>query len=575
MREKLTQKFHSLVEGDLSIVENPILTKGGEERLVEWRNRVLRDENGCAIGTLSSGTDITDRARAADALRTAEERMRFALQYADIGIWDMDYTTGLLQWSEALEAHYGLAPGAFERTFEAFAKRIHPQDRDATLAAIAAGMESGADFATEHRVVWPDGTERWLTGAGRVTRDQQGNPLRGLGISLDVTDRRKLEQQYHQAQKVEAIGRLTGGVAHDFNNVLTVVLSHACFLLEDLSDGDPRRADAMEIKTAAERAAGLTKQLLAFSRKQVLAPRALDLNAVIADMEKMLRRLIGEDIVLIVEPEPKLGVVKADRGQIEQVLMNLAVNARDAMPKGGTLTLRTINVQIDEEYRATQVAMTAGDYVMFSVSDSGSGMSAEVQQHMFEPFFTTKETGKGTGLGLSTCHGIVRQSGGYICVDSELGRGTVFKVYLPQIDGVVQAQPARSGVPDLRGTETVLLVDDDEKVRAAALSILERRGYKVLEANGAHQALANAENHTGVIDLVLSDVVMPGESGPDLVEGLRAARPKIAVLLMSGFTEHAVVERAIAEGANYVQKPFTPETLAGRVREVLDRRNPQ
>ena len=286
----------------------------------------------------------------------------------------------------------------------------------------------------------------------------------------------------------------------------------------------------------------------------------------------MVRRLIGEDIALAIEGAADLGIVKTDRGQIEQVLMNLVVNARDAMPNGGTLTIRTVNVQIDESYGDTHAPVTPGAYIMFSVSDTGVGMSPDVQQHLFEPFFTTKEAGRGTGLGLSTSYGIVKQSGGFIWAYSEQGHGTVFKVYLPRVDEVAEVVPARGSARGEPGTETILLIDDDDKVRAAAQDILERSGYKVLAARGGEEALGKAAVHGGAIDLVLSDVVMPGVSGPELVERLRARRPGISVILMSGFTEHAVVEKALAGGANHLQKPFTPETLGGRVREILDRR---
>jgi two-component system, cell cycle sensor histidine kinase and response regulator CckA len=403
--------------------------------------------------------------------------------------------------------------------------------------------------------------------------------LAAIGDAVAVGIRRKtaehakagLEAQLRQAQRIEAIGRLSGGIAHDFNNLLSVILSSASFLLEDLDEADPRRADAKEIKEAGERAAALTRQLLAFSRKQVFEPTVIDLNVVFAGVEKMLRRLIGEDVTLVIEPGAGLGSVKADAGQIEQVLVNLVVNARDAMPGGGAISVRTSNEDLDQAYADAHATVAVGRYVMFSVGDAGIGMSAEVQQHLFEPFFTTKEKGKGTGLGLSTSYGIVKQSGGCIWVYSEPGHGTIFKVYLPRVADALEAPQQRRAPGGARGSETVLLLDDDEKVRSAAERILRYQGYAVLVARDVSEAVAIARHHAGAIHLMLSDVVMPGMSGLEVFEAVRKIRPEAAVLFMSGFSEHAVVEKALAGGANFLQKPFTPETLAGRVRDLLDR----
>ena len=327
----------------------------------------VRDLQGDISHFIAIKQDITERKRAeeefrrsAESLRTAEERMRFALENADVGIWDMDYTTGVLRWSETLEAQYGLQPGTFGGTFEAFVERIHPDDRASVLETVGKAMKSGADFSVQNRSIWPDGTVRWLSGAGRILLGEHGEPVRGVGISLDVTERRTLEEQYQQAQKMEAIGRLAGGVAHDFNNLLTVILGYCELLLADLEPDDPRQADIAEIQKAGTRAAGLTRQLLAFSRKQIIEPTLLDLNVVVADMRAMLGRLIGEDVKVVLGLRPELALVKADRGQVEQIVMNLAVNARDAMPKGGTLTIETANVELDEHYAKTHLGCEAG-----------------------------------------------------------------------------------------------------------------------------------------------------------------------------------------------------------------------
>ncbi len=378
--------------------------------------------------------EIVAHKRSTDALRTAEERMRFALEAAGVGVWDLDYTTGVHRWSEIVESQYGLEPGTFGGTFEAFVERVHPDDREAVLEAIAKATKSGADFSTEHRSIWPDGTVRWLSGAGRVLLGEHGEPVRAVGITQDVTARRTLEAQYLQAQRMEAIGRLAGGVAHDFNNLLTAILGYSDMLLVDLQPGDPHRADVEEIHRAGTLAAGLTRQLLAFSRKQIIHPTVLDLNDVVSDIRTMLGRLIGDDVKVVLSLGHELARVNADRGQVEQIVMNLAVNARDAMPHGGTLTIATANVELDEDYAATHVDVKPGSYVALTVTDTGTGIAPQVQARLFEPFFTTKEVGKGTGLGLATVHGIVKQNGGSVAVSSELGKGTSFHVYFRRLE---------------------------------------------------------------------------------------------------------------------------------------------
>jgi PAS domain S-box-containing protein len=567
-----TQKLHHLQGGDLPIDEAPILTRSDEERLMEWRNTVLRDDDGRVIGTFSSGTDITERHQAVEAVRTAEERMRFALQSADVGIWDMDYTTGVLRWSATLEAQYGLQPGTFAGTFAAFVERIHPDDRASVVETLETARRIGDDFSIQNRSIWPDGTVRWLTGAGRMHLDERGEPMRGVGISLDVTERRTLEEQYQQAQKMEAIGRLAGGVAHDFNNLLTVILGYCDLVLDDLDPNDPRQVDMAEIKRAGASASGLTRQLLAFSRKQIIEPTLLDLNVVVADMRAMLGRLIEEDVKVVLGLPTELALVKADRGQVEQIVMNLALNARDAMPTGGTLTIATANVDLDEQYARMHLEVTPGPYVMLTVTDTGTGMTPEVQARLFEPFFTTKEPGTGTGLGLATVHGIAARSGGSVHVYSEVGRGTSFKVYFPRADaaeGVVNAPP-----PVTRpraGGQTVLVVEDADGLRELARRLLQRQGYTVLVAPNADDALRLFERHAS-IDVLLTDVVMPGTSGPELARQLLERRPTLKVIYMSGYTKEATVQHGVLDpGIAFLHKPFTAETLGRKVREVLNR----
>ncbi len=388
----------------------------------------------------------------------------------------------------------------------------------------------------------------------------------------DLTRQRKLEDQLVQAQKMEAVGQLAGGVAHDFNNLLTVIMSYSSMLLADMGANDTARGDIQEISDAAQRAAALTRQLLAFSRKQVLQIRAVNVNAVVTDVEKMLRRLIGEDILLTTHLDPELALINADPGQLEQVLINLAVNARDAMPGGGDLTITTDNAELSDEHGERYLGAAPGNYVMLAVTDTGSGMSKEVQQRLFEPFYTTKGPGKGTGLGLATVHGIVKQSGGDVYVYSELGHGTTFKVYFPRL---TKLEPATT-IPEHRaltpiGSETVLLAEDDEAIRTLGARVLGALGYNVLVARTGGEALRIVAEHRGTIDLIATDVVMPEMNGSQLVERVLEARPGIRVLFMSGYTDDEVMRRGVIDGQTaFLQKPFTPDLLAHKVREVLD-----
>jgi len=396
-----------------------------------------------------------------------------------------------------------------------------------------------------------------------------------LLLTTDITERRQLEEQLRQAVKMEAVGRLAGGIAHDFNNLLTAIIGSADLLLEDLDPASPARDDVKEIRHAGDRAAQLTRQLLAFSRRQPLTPRVIDVNALVADMDRLLRRLIGEDIEFRTVLMPNLGAVRADAGQLEQVIMNLAVNARDAMPRGGKLTIETANAELDEAYAREHMTVRAGPAVMIAVSDTGTGMDRETLAHIFEPFFTTKEPGKGTGLGLATVYGIVKQSGGHVWVYSEPGRGTAFKIYLPRVTEAVEGIGAPTAPTTLHGNETLLVVENEAPVRELARRMLEAKGYTVLTAAAPADALALVERHAPPIHLVVTDVILPGMDGPALARRLEQARPGIRVLFVSGYANEAIVHQGVLDpGVAYLPKPFTADALARKVREVIDAPSP-
>jgi nitrogen-specific signal transduction histidine kinase len=404
-----------------------------------------------------------------------------------------------------------------------------------------------------------------------VTEFQLDNQRYFVGIVRDISDRKKLENQLHQSQKMEAFGQLAGGVSHDFNNLLTVILGYSDMLLAKLPGDDPKTRMVGQIHRAGERAASLTRQLLAFSRQQVLETKVLDLNAIVADIEKMLRRLIGEDVQISIVLAPEISAVKVDAGQIEQVIINLAVNARDAMPQGGKLTIETKNADLDEFYAKTHVEARPGRFVMLAISDTGGGMTPEVKARIFEPFFTTKGVGQGTGLGLAVVHGIVKQSGGNVDVYSEAGIGTTFRIYLPGVEQPAAALPGSAPEAPTQGQETILLVEDEDNVRDLATVVLEGCGYRVFTAPEGLAALQLMATCREAIDLLVTDVVMPQMGGRKLAETLLAEHPELRVLFMSGYTDDAVVRHGVLQAnANFLQKPFTPTSLARKVREVLD-----
>jgi PAS domain S-box-containing protein len=517
----------------------------------------------------SIGRDVTESLEVGRRLRESEDRYRSLVEHSPDVVWSLDSTgTSGAFVSRNVERLSGYRPEEIaDGDTELWVERAQPEDQERVRLAITGLVRDFEPYDIEYRWQRKDGVWIWIHGRGLASEPPTGG-RRIHGVFSDVTERKQFEERLGQVQKMEAIGRLTGGVAHDFNNLLAAILANAHFLLEDLPAEDPRRDDAEEILKGAERAATLTRQLLAFSRSQVLQPVVLDLNGVVEGLGRMLHRLIGEDIELVAATDPDLGAVRADPGQIEQVLVNLAVNARDAMPTGGRLTIETSNVELGSDYVARHEPAQPGGYVMIAVSDTGCGMSAETQRRAFEPFFTTKRPG-GTGLGLSTCYGIVKQSGGFIWIYSELGHGSTFKIYLPRVDAEPQRVVRPAAIPR-GGTETVLVVEDDDTVRAAVERILAAQGYTVLVARNGQEALAIAESQPS-IDMVLSDVVMPETNGPELVPRLQAFARDARPLFMSGYTDHNVLRSgALQVGCNFIQKPFAPEALARKVREVLD-----
>jgi two-component system cell cycle sensor histidine kinase/response regulator CckA len=463
----------------------------------------------------------------------------------------------------------GYCPEELERT-SAF-EQIHPEDREKVKRAAAEARRSGIGSRVEYRMRHKDGHWCTLESTASVVRNEEGEVEKLVIVNRDITERKQLEQQLYLSQKLEAIGRLSGGVAHDFNNLLGVIIGYGEALQQGISDNSAIREAVDEILKAGHRAAGLTQQLLAFSRKQVLEPKVIDLNDVVGEVEKMLRRLIGEDVDLTITQAEGLGMVMADRGQIEQVILNLVVNSRDAMPQGGKLKIETANCLLDESDVDRYHYVVPGPYVLMKVSDTGSGMDAETKSHIFEPFYTTKDQGKGTGLGLATVYGVIKQSGGFIWVDSEPGQGAAFRIYLPRVVGEpVRSTESRAPVSRDQGSRLVLLVEDEPSLRKLTRTTLKNLGYTVLEAANASEALTTARQCASRIDLLLTDVVMPGMSGAELAQKLSPLRPEMRVLFMSGYTDGAIATHGVFEsGISLLRKPFTREQLTRSLQEAF------
>jgi PAS domain S-box-containing protein len=571
------EKFSRALQGELNeVFELRVSTRLGGYVVGEFII-APQIQNGKMVNILGIARDITERKRAEEALKESEGRLKELFDNAPVGYHEYDINGSITRINQTelemlgyrLEEIIGRPVWSFIVEEE--------ESKKAVLTKLAGAFPSGRQFERTYRR--KDGTTFPALIEDRLLYDSEGKIVAIRSTIEDISERKKLEQemvslqeQLRQSQKMEAIGRLAGGIAHDFNNLLTVIKGNSQLSLLDLREGDPLKTNIEEIRKASERASDLIRQLLAFSRKQIMEMQILDINLILKRLDNMLHRVLGEDIELATILTEGIGKIKADPGQIEQVIVNLAVNSRDAMPDGGKLTIETANVELDEEYARKHIAVKPGQYVMLSVSDTGMGMTTEVQERVFEPFFTTKEIGKGTGLGLSTVYGIVKQSGGNIWVYSEAGKGTAFKIYLPQVDEPLTElkEVVSKGIP--RGDETILIVEDEETVRKLAVRILKSLGYRVFEAPEGGRALILCEEFKGPIHLILTDVVMPGMSGPNLVERLRKIHPEMRVLYMSGYTDNAILHHGVLEkGTNFIQKPFTLENLARKVREVLDK----
>ncbi|MEX2245106.1 MAG: PAS domain S-box protein [Dehalococcoidia bacterium] len=515
-----------------------------------------------------------ERGRLVDSLRTSEADLAEAQRIARVGSWTLDPATGAATWSAEMYRILGVDPAGPPIDLSDISRLFTPDSVRDVTDAVERAVRTGESWILDLEAVRPDGAHSWVSSHGVVELDEGGAVVKIRGTMQDVTEQRRLEADLRQAQRLEGVGQLAGGLAHDFNNLLTAIRGYAELVRRNLGSDEKSSADVDQVILAADRAAELTRQLLAFSRRQVLQPRVVDPAAIVAGIAPLLRRLLGEHVELVTHAAPGLGRVKVDPSQFEQVILNLAVNARDAMPDGGTLTIETMNVELDAAYATNHADAQPGPHVALIVSDTGTGIEEATRSRIFEPFFTTKEPGEGTGMGLATVYGIVKQSGGSIYVYSEPGHGTSFKVYLPRLEEEAIPQQPSVLAPAVRGgPEVVLLVEDEAAVRAFAARVLGDLGYTVMQAASGTEALAIAAADTGPIQLLVTDVIMPGLQGHQLALELAAERPDLRVLYVSGFTENSVIHHGVAnDGVSFLPKPFTAEALARAVRLTLDGR---
>ncbi|MBI4879067.1 MAG: response regulator [Planctomycetes bacterium] len=568
--------FRRLLErvmgGESGVLQFQVGGLKGGSRWIEAHAGPLRDASGAVTAVLGIMRDVSERRRGEADLREAKERLLLAVTAGKVGLWDWDLRTNKVRYSSQWKQQIGYGDDEISDDFSEWQSRVHPDDLDSVLEALQAFLSSDArDLKSAFRFRHKNGTYRHILARASEVRSGDGTRVRLVGSTVDITESMELQSQLMRAQRMESVGQLAGGLAHDFNNLLTVIIGTVDLVLMRLLEADPLTAELGDIRQAADRAASLTHQLLAFSRRQVMKPETLDLSEVVDGMQAMLRRVIGENVELLLQPAGPLGATRADRGQIEQVILNLAINARDAMPYGGTLSIETRDVQLDQAYVADHPSTRPGAHVMLVVSDTGVGMDEKTRARIFEPFFTTKGPGKGTGLGLSTVYGIVKQSGGSIWVASEPGKRTTFTIYLPRVEEAARkAEPAPAATRE-HGAETILVVEDDVSVRNLAKRVLQGVGYLVLAAGSGEEALLLLERHRGPVHLVLTDIVMPGMSGRDLATRLATPHPGMRFLYTSGYAEDAVLRpEQFDQDAQFLSKPYTLAELTRKVREVLD-----
>jgi two-component system cell cycle sensor histidine kinase/response regulator CckA len=570
----------ALEEGKPQLIECRILKPDGTIGYVCGRGEAVLDADGRLVKMTGIYQDITERKQSEEALRESHERFQLANRATYNVIWDWDLKTHALWWNENFQALFGYAPEDIEPGIDSWTSRIHPDDVDRVTVGIHAAIDSGQQFwSDQYRFCSKNGTYLDIEDRAYASRDSDGTPVRMIGAMRDITERKQaeeeragLETQLRQAHKMESVGRLAGGVAHDFNNMLGVILGRAEMALEQVDPGQPLHDDLEEIRQAAERSAHLTRQLLAFARKQIIAPKVLDLSETVESMLSMLKRVIGEDIDLSWQPQADLWSVKVDPSQIDQILANLCVNARDAIGGIGKMTIETANSTLDAAYCAHHAGYVPGEYVRLAVSDDGPGMARETLSHIFEPFFTTKGVGEGTGLGLATVYGIVKQNNGFINVYSEPDQGTTFTIYLPRHAGKAERPWTEAPAePAARGHETILLVEDEPAILRLTTRLLEGQGYTVLAASTPSEAIRLARDHAGEIPLLITDVVMPEMNGRDLAKNLLSLHPDLKQLFTSGYTADVIAHNGVLdEGVHFIQKPFSTQDLAAKVREVLD-----
>jgi PAS domain S-box-containing protein len=582
-RDKARQSFEGRRQGIKEVFDVRFVRKDGSYCWGIVSATPIMDDQGRLTGSFSMITDITEHKRAVESLRESEERLRLALMAANQGLYDLNVQTGEAKVNEEYALMLGYDPSDFRETNSKWIERLHPDDRERIAGEYRSYIEGKISaYEVEFRQRTKSGDWKWILSLGKIVEwDSEGKPLRMLGTHTDITDRKraeeenqKLQAQLMHAQKMEAVGQLAGGIAHDFNNILTAIIGYGNIIQMKMDKDDPLQVNLDSILAAAEKAAVLTQSLLAFSRKQIIQTKPVDLNKIVRNIEKILIRIIGEDIEL----RTKLAIeelnVLADSSQLEQVIMNLATNARDAMPNGGTLSLETGRTELGAEFKRTHGFGEPGRYALLTVSDTGEGMDEETKKRIFEPFFTTKEVGKGTGLGLAMVYGIIKQHAGFINVISKSGKGTAFIVYFPLIEPEREEKRPEELLSPKRGTETILIAEDDETIRVLTGEVLKQFGYSIIEAKDGKDAIQKFMEHRDKIHLLILDLIMPEKNGKEAYDEIRKSRPDIKVLFVSGYAADIIQKKGILnQGLHFVFKPISPVHLLKKVREVLDKKN--